>query len=105
MDRRPGRVGRKSHYHELNVAEILKLSEKTVRECLEDKSVPIQTRAELGMKFISKHLPDKVSVSMTQFNLSETTINRILSLMESENPKIIQVEPTTNSVPQITDEG
>jgi hypothetical protein len=98
-----GRSGRRARYHELNVNQLAKLSEKSIRDCLKDLTVPLQTRAQLGMAFLNKYMPDKIDQRIVNLTVSEDLISRILNYIESNNPieyddsSIISVQAAQNN--------
>jgi len=59
-----GRSGRKTHYDELAIAEVVNLSIKTCREYLQDMTIPIDKRAELAKHFAVKAMPQKIEGSL-----------------------------------------
>ena len=80
-----GRSGRRTRYHELNVAQLAKMSEKSIRDCLKDPTVSIATRAQLGMAFLNKYMPDKIDQRVLTMNLSDSTVAKLLSFIDSHN--------------------
>ena len=64
MSGRKGRSGRKSHYDEMAIAEVVNLSVKTVRDYLRDERMPLSKRAQLGQAFVVKAMPQKVDAEV-----------------------------------------
>ena len=59
-----GRSGRKTHYDELAISEVVNLSVKTVREYLQDTKMPLSKRAALSQAFVVKAMPQKVDADI-----------------------------------------
>ena len=55
-----GRSGRRTHYDELAIAEVVNLSIKTVREYLQDIKMPLEKRAQLAQAFVAKAMPQRL---------------------------------------------
>lgn len=55
-----GRSGRKTHYDEMAAVEIVKLSQKTVRDYLKDESIPLEKRVLVAKDFAAKAMPTKI---------------------------------------------
>ena len=55
-----GRSGRKGHYQELAVKEVLELSIKCVRDFLNDSTISLEKKANLGKDFVIKTIPQHI---------------------------------------------
>jgi hypothetical protein len=55
-----GHSGRKTHYEEKLISELVNLSVKTCLEYLRDKDTPKDKKAELAKHFAVKAIPNKV---------------------------------------------
>lgn len=93
-----GRSGRKTKLEGLQIDEILALSNKTVRQCLEDESIDIYKRGELGMRFICKYMPSRVESTLKVLQISDATIARLINMMESNNRPKNVLECQENNV-------
>ena len=55
-----GKSGRKTHYEEMAIAEVVNLSIKTVRDYLLDPNIPREKKAFLAKDFALKRIPNKI---------------------------------------------
>ena len=106
VDGRKVRSGRIGKYYQMNVLEILQLADNTLRKCLRDENVPIEKRADLAMRFIAKHTPDRVDIrgQVTNLQLDSALAERLVALMEKKKIEsqvksdAIIIEPTSYNV-------
>ncbi len=78
-----GRSGRKSHYDEKTANEILELAMGTIKSALNDKTLPVQFRAELASKIYTKAMPSVVDATV------ESTVTEMPALLKDNH----RVEP------------
>lgn len=79
---RKNKGGRPSKYQELDTREILEKSLNVVRRFLTDESQPLDKRADVGMRFLAKHMPNKVEMVRVDLSLNDSIIDRLLSVIE-----------------------
>lgn len=55
-----GRSGRRAHYDEMLVTDVVNLSIKTIRDYLLDPDIPKKDKAEVARHFAVKAMPQKI---------------------------------------------
>ena len=55
-----GRSGRKSHYDEMSIIEVVNKSIKTVNDYLSDENIALEKRVGVAKDFALKHMPQQV---------------------------------------------
>ena len=88
-----GKSGRKSHYRELDIMEVVNLSIKTIRDYLKDPSIDLHRRAQLAHAFALKRIPEKHQHEITH-ELNELE-QAILTKLQNDSREVIDVKHET----------
>ena len=75
MAGKKGCSGRKSHYDEMEIAEVVNLSISTIKSYLKNPDVPLKDKAEVAKHFAVKAMPQKIEgnldLSIQQINYGD----------------------------------
>jgi len=66
MAGKKGRSGRKTHYEEMQIKEVVNLSVKTVHDYLLDENIAIDKKVMVAKDFALKKLPNKLETGDKQ---------------------------------------